>query len=126
MSALLQALRDALASGEDALFGVKIDGAQERFHVSQRGLRLQGRPYRLDLLRRMTRELSRQKVESWKRLIRVIGHELNNLLAPISSLAHSGAELANRGDGGLRVTLSPRSSAEPDLPGERLDDRPGE
>jgi signal transduction histidine kinase len=46
----------------------------------------------------MTRELSRQEVATWKRVIRVISHELNNSLAPISSLAHSGAELARRGD----------------------------
>jgi two-component system nitrogen regulation sensor histidine kinase NtrY len=75
-----------------------MDGSEETFHVSQRGFRLQGRPHRLHLLRRMTRELSRQEVASWKRLIRVISHELNNSLAPISSLAHSGAELARRGD----------------------------
>jgi nitrogen fixation/metabolism regulation signal transduction histidine kinase len=92
------ALRDALAAGEDTLFSVDFDGADETFHVSQRGFRLQGRPHRLHLLRRMTRELSRQEVASWKRLIRVISHELNNSLAPISSLAHSGAELVRRGD----------------------------
>jgi nitrogen fixation/metabolism regulation signal transduction histidine kinase len=92
------ALRDALAAGEDTLFSIALDGSDETFHVSQRGFRLQGRPHRLHLLRRMTRELSRQEVESWKRLIRVISHELNNSLAPISSLAHSGAELLRRGD----------------------------
>ena len=91
-------LREALASGEDTLFSVGLDGSDETFHVSQRGFRLQGRPHRLHLLRRMTRELSRQEVASWKRLIRVISHELNNSLAPISSLAHSGAELVRRGD----------------------------
>ena len=93
-----QALRDALAGGEDTLFSVDLDGSDETFHASQRGFRLQGRPHRLHLLRRMTRELSRQEVASWKRLIRVISHELNNSLAPISSLAHSGAELVRRGD----------------------------
>jgi nitrogen fixation/metabolism regulation signal transduction histidine kinase len=92
------ALREVLAAGEDALFTVPIDGLDETFHVSQRAFRLQGRPHQLYLLRRMTRELSRQEVSSWKRLIRVISHELNNSLAPISSLAHSGAELARRGD----------------------------
>ena len=92
------ALRDALAGGEDTLFSVALDGSDETFHLSQRGFRLQGRPHRLHLLRRMTRELSRQEVASWKRLIRVISHELNNSLAPISSLAHSGAELVRRGD----------------------------
>ena len=38
----------------------------------------------------MSRELCRQEVAIWKKVIRVISHELNNSLAPISSLAHSG------------------------------------
>jgi nitrogen fixation/metabolism regulation signal transduction histidine kinase len=99
------ALREALASGEDALFGIALDGSDETFHVSQRGFRLQGRPHRLHLLRRMTRELSRQEVASWKRLIRVISHELNNSLAPISSLAHSGAELVRRGESARAIDV---------------------
>ncbi|OOG36321.1 ATP-binding protein [Rhodanobacter sp. C05] len=92
-----EALRRAVESGEDALLSVDMDGSEETFHLSQRAFRLQGRPHRLQLFRRMTRELSRQEVATWKRVIRVISHELNNSLAPISSLAHSGAELARRG-----------------------------
>jgi nitrogen fixation/metabolism regulation signal transduction histidine kinase len=92
------ALRQAVQAGDDALFTVTIDGHEETFHLSQRGFRLQGLPHRLHLFRRMTRELSRQEVATWKRVIRVISHELNNSLAPISSLAHSSAELARRGD----------------------------
>lgn len=91
-------LRRAVQRGEDALFGVEIDGLEEMFHASQRGFRLHGQPHRLHLFRRMTRELSRQEVATWKKVIRVISHELNNSLAPISSLAHSGRELARRGD----------------------------
>ena len=90
-------LRRAVQGGEDALLTVEMDGSEETFHLSQRSFRLQGRPHRLQLFRRMTRELSRQEVATWKRVIRVISHELNNSLAPISSLAHSGAELARRG-----------------------------
>ncbi|WP_295687152.1 ATP-binding protein [uncultured Nevskia sp.] len=93
-----EALRTTVASGEDALFGVEIEGAEEMYHASGRAFRLASQPHRLLLLRRMTRELSRQEVATWKKLIRVISHELNNSLAPISSLAHSGAELARRGD----------------------------
>ncbi|WP_049621141.1 ATP-binding protein [Frateuria defendens] len=92
-----EALRRAAESGEDALLTVEMDGGEETFHLSQRAFRLYGRPHRLHLFRRMTRELSRQEVATWKRVIRVISHELNNSLAPISSLAHSGAELARRG-----------------------------
>ena len=91
-------LRQAVAGGEDALFGVELDGAEEMYHASIRAFRLASQPHRLLLLRRMTRELSRQEVATWKKVIRVISHELNNSLAPISSLAHSGAELARRGD----------------------------
>jgi two-component system nitrogen regulation sensor histidine kinase NtrY len=93
-----EALRQAVDSAEDALLNVEMGGSEETFHLSQRAFRLQGRPHRLHLFRRMTRELSRQEVATWKRVIRVISHELNNSLAPISSLAHSGAELARRGD----------------------------
>lgn len=93
-----EAMREAVERGEDALLTVEMDNSEETFHISQRAFRLQGRPHRLLLFRRMTRELSRQEVASWKRVIRVISHELNNSLAPISSLAHSGAELARRGE----------------------------
>jgi nitrogen fixation/metabolism regulation signal transduction histidine kinase len=93
-----EALRTAVDGHEDALFTVDMDGSEETFHLSQRAFRLQGRPHRLQLFRRMTRELSRQEVAAWKRVIRVVSHELNNSLAPISSMAHSGAELARRGN----------------------------
>lgn len=96
---LPETLREALAGDGDRLFAVTLpDGSEETFHHSARAFRLQGQPHRLRLLRRMTRELSRAEVATWKRVIRVLSHELNNSLAPISSLAHSGAELARRGD----------------------------
>jgi signal transduction histidine kinase len=49
------------------------------------------------MLRQLTTELRRQEVQTWKKVIRVISHELNNSLAPVASLAHSGAELTRRG-----------------------------
>ena len=91
------AMREALNGGGDALFSVDFPEGEETFHLSQRGFRLQGRGHRLYLFRRMTRELSRQEVATWKKVIRVMSHELNNSLAPISSMAHSGSELARRG-----------------------------
>ncbi|MGQ3054890.1 MAG: sensor histidine kinase [Roseateles sp.] len=99
IATLPETLREALQSDGDRLFTVTLpDGAEETFHHSTRSFRLQGQPHRLRLLRRMTRELSRAEVATWKRVIRVLSHELNNSLAPISSLAHSGAELARRGN----------------------------
>jgi nitrogen fixation/metabolism regulation signal transduction histidine kinase len=91
-------LASALAAEVDALFSVQIDQEEEAFHLSQRKFKLQGRTHRMIMLRRMTRELSRQEVATWKKVIRVVSHELNNSLAPIRSLSHSGRELARLGD----------------------------
>ena len=91
-------LRCAVASGGDSLFQVGIEGVEETFRLAQRSFQLQGRAHRLYLLERITRELSRQEVGIWKKLIRVVSHELNNSLAPIVSLAQSGAHLVRRGD----------------------------
>jgi nitrogen fixation/metabolism regulation signal transduction histidine kinase len=93
-----EALQQVLAQHQDSLFSVTIDGEEETFHLSQKSFRLQGREHRLILIKRLTRELSRQEVQTWKKVIRVISHELNNSLAPISSLAHSGRELARIGE----------------------------
>ncbi len=93
-----QGFAAALQEDQDQLFTLTdAQGEPAHFHLSQRRLTLHGMPHRLILLRHMTRELAREEVASWKRVIRVISHELNNSLAPISSLAHSGAELARRG-----------------------------
>ncbi|HME38717.1 MAG TPA: ATP-binding protein [Steroidobacteraceae bacterium] len=92
------ALRGAISASGDSLFSTEIEGLEETFHLSQRAFVLQGHTFRLYLLKRLTRELSRQEVSTWKKLIRVLSHELNNSLGPLSSLAHSGAEIARRGD----------------------------
>jgi two-component system nitrogen regulation sensor histidine kinase NtrY len=92
------ALRNAASAPGDSLFSTEIEGVEETFHLSQRAFILQGSAFRLYLLKRLTRELSRQEVSTWKKLIRVLSHELNNSLGPLSSLAHSGAEIARRAE----------------------------
>ena len=91
------ALSEALDRGGDGLFSVGEGDEEEVFHLARRGFRLNGRPHELVLLRQLTTELRRQEVQTWKKVIRVISHELNNSLAPVASLAHSGAELTRRG-----------------------------
>ena len=88
-------MRDALARGGDSMFSAGEE--QDIFQLTRRLFRLNGRPHELLLLRQVTAELRRQEVRTWKKVIRVISHELNNSLAPIASLAHSGAELLRRG-----------------------------
>lgn len=91
------ALRDAMDRGGDGLFTIGDSEEEDVFHLARRSFSLNGRPHELVLLRQLTQELRRQEVQTWKKVIRVISHELNNSLAPLTSLAHSGAELVRRG-----------------------------
>ena len=90
----LQAVREQ----RDGLFTIETNGEEEIFHLSNGRFTLNTRPHRLYLFKQLTRELTRQEVSTWKKVIRVISHELNNSLAPITSMAHSGRELLRRKD----------------------------
>ena len=85
------------------------------WHLAHSQFQLNQKLHHLYLLKPLTREIQREELTAWKKLLRVIGHELNNTLAPLSSLAYSGeqramqlqqAELAQ-----LFSTLSERSLA---------------
>ncbi len=100
MSAAPVEMREAMQRGGDSLFAIgneEEDEEEQVYHLSRRHFRLNGRKHELLLLRLLTNELRRQEVQTWKKVIRVISHELNNSLAPVASLAHSGAELVRRG-----------------------------
>jgi two-component system, NtrC family, nitrogen regulation sensor histidine kinase NtrY len=92
------ALRAALGGGGDTLFTMDVAGEAEVYHLSQRRFLLNARAHQLLLLKQLTRELAAQELAVWKKVIRVIAHELNNSLAPIASLAHSGRLLAQAPD----------------------------
>ena len=87
-------LREAVQRGEDGIFTVTLDGQSEAFHLSHRRFTLNAQRHHLYLFKQLTQELNRQEVATWKKVIRVISHELNNSLAPLSSLAHSGKLVA--------------------------------
>ena len=90
-------LRDAVTRGGDGLFAVERDDEEEVYYLARRGFRLNGRPHELFVMRHLTAELRRQEVRTWKKVIRVISHELNNSLGPIASLAQSGSDLVRMG-----------------------------
>ena len=70
----------------------------EMYSVACQAFVLNGQRHRLLLVRKTTEEFRRQEVATWKKVIRVMSHELNNTLAPIASLAYSGQQLLNRGE----------------------------
>ena len=87
-------LREAVTGNTDTLFTMEVESEPQVYHLSQRRFHLNAQPQLLFLLKQLTRELAAQEVAVWKKVIRVIAHELNNSLAPINSLAHSGRLLA--------------------------------
>ena len=82
------------SGGASGIFSTSEGPEAETYHMAQRSFMVNRRPHSLILVRRMTAELSRREAEIWKKVIRIISHELNNSLAPISSLAHSGLKIA--------------------------------
>jgi two-component system nitrogen regulation sensor histidine kinase NtrY len=86
---LVDPMREVIASGTDAIFTLSMRDQEETFHFAQRVFHLNTQRHTMIMLERLTPELRRQEVNVWKKAIRTINHELNNSLAPVSSLVHS-------------------------------------
>ncbi len=75
---------------------IALDGRAEatarkpgRWMVRRSGFRQRGVPHVLILLSDVSSALREEERTAWQRLIRVLGHEINNSLAPIKSIAGS-------------------------------------
>jgi PAS domain S-box-containing protein len=60
-----------------------------RWAIRRSGFRQGGMPHQMVVLTDLSRALRDEERQAWQRLVRVLGHELNNSLAPIRSLAGS-------------------------------------
>jgi two-component system, NtrC family, nitrogen regulation sensor histidine kinase NtrY len=89
-----EGLRQALVRDGDALFTVDQSGQAETYSLSRRFFDLAGERHTLLMVKELTPELGRQEIDVWKNVIRIINHELNNSLAPISSMVHSARLIA--------------------------------
>ena len=93
LNELLQDLPEALALAlkqeKSGLFTMGEDDT-ETWYLSRGQFLLNNQQHNLILLKQMTRELNRQEVAVWKKVIRIISHELNNSVAPIASMVNSG------------------------------------
>jgi len=78
-------LADDAARTTDATF----PGGTGRWEAHATEFRQAGLPHRLLVLTEITRALREEEREAWQRLVRVLGHEINNSLAPIISIAGS-------------------------------------
>ena len=64
-------------------------GGTARWGVSRSLFREGGLPHQLVVVTDLTRPLREEELKAWQRLVRVLGHELNNSLTPIKSIAGS-------------------------------------
>jgi len=67
-----------------------------RWVIRRRTFRQDGRPHQLLVVADLSRTLREEERQAWKRLIRVLGHELNNSLAPIKSMSATLVSLLGR------------------------------
>ena len=71
-------------------------GGAGRWGVRRTQVREHGMPLELVVISDLTQALSEQELQAWQRLVRVLGHELNNSLTPIKSIAGSLEAIVSR------------------------------
>jgi nitrogen fixation/metabolism regulation signal transduction histidine kinase len=73
-------------------------GGSGRWEVRRTAFRQGGLPHQLLVLADVSRSLREEERQAWQRLLRVLGHELNNTLTPVQSIAGSLERLLSRRD----------------------------
>lgn len=89
-------LAECLEGGSERTFQKNFPGRSGRWGMRRGGFREDGRPHHIVVLSDLSEALREEERLAWRRLIRVIGHELGNSLAPIKSMAGTLAHLLER------------------------------
>jgi len=89
-------LSEVLAGRTPRVVDLSLPAASGRYEVRHGTVRQGGRPLDLLVLSDLSRALRAEERQAWQRLIRVLGHELNNSLTPIRSVTSSLEELLAR------------------------------
>ena len=89
-------LSDTLAGEVPRVITTAFPGGVGRWEIRRSQFRQGGRPHELVVLSDLSQPLREEERQAWQRLIRVIGHEMNNSLAPIKSIAGSLATIIER------------------------------
>ena len=82
-------LADCLEGDHARLLQLTFPGAAGRWGMRRSEFREGGRPHQLVVIADLSRTLREEELQAWQRIVRVLGHELNNSLAPIKSIAGS-------------------------------------
>jgi nitrogen fixation/metabolism regulation signal transduction histidine kinase len=80
-------LADYLKDGGPRLQDASFPGGTGRWEIRRSTFRQDGLPHQLLVLSDITRALREEELLAWQRIVRVIGHEINNSLTPIKSIS---------------------------------------
>src|SRR5207342_2806638 len=89
-------LGDCLTGDAPRVINTVFPGGVGPWEIRRSHFRQGGRPHELLVLSDLSQPLREEERQAWQRLIRVIGHEMNNSLAPIKSIAGSLATIVER------------------------------
>jgi len=89
-------LEDTLAGEATRTWTAQFPGGRGPWSLRRSQFREGGRPHHLVVLADLSRALRDEERLAWQRLIRVLGHELNNSLTPVQSMASTLATLLDR------------------------------
>ncbi len=89
-------LEVVLNADEDASHTLSFPGGSGRWGVRRSSFRERGLPHELVVLTDLSKTLREEERVAWQRIVRVLGHEMNNSLAPIKSIAGSLETLLRR------------------------------
>jgi len=89
-------LASSLEAPAHATLDLTFRGRLGRWDVRRTSFRQGGLPHQLLVLTDLSRALRQEERQAWRRLIRVLSHEINNSLAPIKSSAESLLSLIGR------------------------------
>jgi two-component system, NtrC family, nitrogen regulation sensor histidine kinase NtrY len=82
-------LQECLSATNETVVELNVGESQARWLLRRSSFRQAGVPHTLVVLSDVSRALREEERRAWQRLIRVLGHELSNSLAPIKSIAGS-------------------------------------
>ena len=89
-------LDECLEGEPSRILNINFPGKSGRWGMRRTSFREDGRPHQLVVIGDLSQALREEELKAWQRLVRVLGHELNNSLAPIKSLAGSLGNILHR------------------------------
>jgi nitrogen fixation/metabolism regulation signal transduction histidine kinase len=98
-------LQECLTAGNETVVELNVGESRVRWLLRRSSFRQHGVPHTLVVLSDVSRALREEERRAWQRLIRVLGHELSNSLAPIKSIAGSLISRLSGVDPEIRIDL---------------------